>query len=507
VRYGFVIDQRKCIGCHACTVACKEENGVPLGAFRTWVKYVERGRYPDTRRYFSVLRCNHCDDAPCVTICPTVALYRRDDGIVDLDGDRCIGCKSCMQACPYDALYIDPDTDTAAKCHYCAHRVEVGLEPACVVVCPERAIIAGDLDDPSAPIARLVATEPVQVRKPEQGTRPKLFYVGADIAALTPSMQTPSESYAFATRSRAEVDLVRMVAEVQERERGDGAPTRPVYDAPHAPRPWGWKVSAYLWTKAIAAGTLMIAAGGALMGIPPSSLLLGVIPPLLALLFLALTGALLVFDLKRPERFHYILFKGNRRSWLVWGAWILMAYGLIAAAWLLAALGGRTGTLHLLALPTLLLSAAAAGYSAFLFGQAEGRDFWQSPLLLPHLLVAALAAGAAALLIVGIVARGDVPSLNLLVILMLLALLLESVLLVAELGGSHPSVDVRRAARLLTRGALSVRFWGGVVIGGVVMPVVLSFSPAVLLGAALALAGLWLYEDLWIKAGQSIPLS
>jgi formate-dependent nitrite reductase membrane component NrfD len=232
-----------------------------------------------------------------------------------------------------------------------------------------------------------------------------------------------------------------------------------------------------------------------------------VIPPLLALLFVALTGALLVFDLKRPERFHYILFKGNRQSWLVRGAWILMAYGLIAAAWLFAVLGGRTGMLPLLALPTLLLSAAAAGYSAFLFGQAEGRDFWQSPLLLPHLLIAALAAGAASLLIVGIVVRGDVPSLNLLVILMLLALVLEAVLLVAELGGAHASVEVRRAARLLTRGALSVRFWGGVVIGGVVMPVVLSFSPAVLLGAVLALAGLWLYEDLWIKAGQSIPLS
>src|SRR5262249_24588259 len=148
VRYGFVIDHRKCIGCHACTVACKEENQAPLGTFRTWVKYVEKGTWPHTRRYFSVLRCNHCDDAPCVTICPTVALYRRADGIVDFDGACCIGCKSCMQGCPYDALYIDPNTNTAAKCHYCAHRLEVGLEPACVIVCPERAIVAGDLDDP-----------------------------------------------------------------------------------------------------------------------------------------------------------------------------------------------------------------------------------------------------------------------------------------------------------------------------------------------------------------------
>ena len=161
MRYGFVIDQRKCIGCHACTVACKEENQVPLGVNRTWVKYIEKGTFPDTRRYFSVMRCNHCDNAPCVTICPTVALYRRPDGIVDFDGDRCIGCKSCMQACPYDALYIDPETKTAAKCHYCAHRVESGLEPACVVVCPVQAIVPGDLDDPHSTISRLVASQPI----------------------------------------------------------------------------------------------------------------------------------------------------------------------------------------------------------------------------------------------------------------------------------------------------------------------------------------------------------
>src|SRR5438067_8156035 len=188
MRYGFVIDHRKCIGCHACTVACKEENQVPLGTFRTWVKYVEKGTWPNTRRYFSVLRCNHCDDAPCITICPTVALYRRADGIVDFDGARCIGCKSCMQGCPYDALYIDPNTNTAAKCNYCAHRVEVGLEPACVVVCPERAIIAGDLHDPRSEIASIVGREAVRTRKPEQGTGPNVYYLGADEAAINPEI-------------------------------------------------------------------------------------------------------------------------------------------------------------------------------------------------------------------------------------------------------------------------------------------------------------------------------
>jgi Fe-S-cluster-containing dehydrogenase component/formate-dependent nitrite reductase membrane component NrfD len=513
VRYGFVIDQRKCIGCHACTVACKEENRVPLGAFRTWVKYVERGRYPDTRRYFSVLRCNHCDDAPCVTICPTVALYRRSDGIVDFDGERCIGCKSCMQGCPYDALYIDPATHTAAKCNYCAHRIEVGLEPACVIVCPEQAIIAGDLDDPRTAIARHVATEQVQVRKPEQGTRPKVYYLGADASALVPAMQAPTEHYVFATRPEAEVDLVRMVAAVQQMESGDGTLSRPVYDAPHAARPWGWKVSAYLWTKSIAAGTLLVATLATMLGASPADdPLLGVWAPLLALIFLGITTALLVLDLKRPDRFHYVLLKGNPRSWLVRGTWILMAYGLAALVWLVGARAGADGVLLVITIPTALLAAGTAGYSAFLFGQAEGRDFWQSPLLLPHLLLAALMAGAASLLIVG-VAAGAHPTVSRgLGWVMALALAGEALLLLAELSGTHANIDVARAARLVTRGHHSGRFWTMVIGVGIVVPVTLALLwPAGgvfgTVAALLALAGLWVYEDIWIKAGQSVPLS
>src|SRR5256884_8264276 len=164
-KYAFDIDQRKCIGCHACTVACKAEHDVPIGVYRTWVKYIERGEFPNSRRYFLVNRCNHCDDAPCVTICPTHALYKREDGIVDFDSSRCIGCQSCMQACPYDALYIDPDRNTAAKCNFDASRVEMGYKPACEVVCPTQAILSGDLDDPESEISRRIAMEKVSVRK------------------------------------------------------------------------------------------------------------------------------------------------------------------------------------------------------------------------------------------------------------------------------------------------------------------------------------------------------
>ena len=527
MRYGFVIDHRRCIGCHACTVACKEENRVPLGAFRTWVKYVEKGTFPDTRRYFSVLRCNHCDDAPCVTICPTVALYRRPDGIVDFDSRRCIGCKSCMQACPYDALYIDPDTNTAAKCHYCAHRLEVGLEPACVIVCPERAIIAGDLDDPRTEIARLVAREQVEVRKPEQGTRPKVFYIGADSSALTPPLQRSEATFMFGQRPAAEADLVRMVAALQATEpAGDGALARPVYDASHAVRPWGWRVSTYLWTKSIAAGALLVAAFG---GWEP---LYTIAAPALSLLFLLLTAALLILDLKRPDRFLYILLKPNWRSWLVWGSWILMAFGAGGTLWLLGGLAGQPGLITVVAAPVVLLALATAGYSAFLFGQAEGRDFWQSPLVLPHLVVAAVVAGTAALMVtLAALARSaraepcgnglyeqvrclDPGALDGLLPILLGGLVLHVVLLASELFSRHPVHDAAVAARLITRGAYRARFWAGVVGAGVVVPIALVLAAAVLDSIAVAglaglctLAGLWLWEDVWVRAGQSVPLS
>ena len=129
LNYGFVIDNRLCIGCHACTVACKSEHDVPIGVNRTHVKYIEKGEFPKSTREFSVHRCNHCADAPCVEICPTTALYTRADGIVDFDNDRCIGCKSCMQACPYDALYIDPETNTRQNVIIVPIRLMVVMSP------------------------------------------------------------------------------------------------------------------------------------------------------------------------------------------------------------------------------------------------------------------------------------------------------------------------------------------------------------------------------------------
>ncbi len=202
MNYGFVIDNRLCIGCHACTVACKSEHDIPIGVNRTHVKSIEKGKFPNNTREFSVHRCNHCADAPCVEICPTTALYTRADGIVDYDNDRCIGCKSCMQACPYDALYMDPDTNTAAKCNYCAHKIDGGYEPACVIVCPVEAIISGDLNDNNSKSAQLVASEEIMTRKPEKMTDPNLYYINGSNEMLDANATEKDSDYLWSEQNK-----------------------------------------------------------------------------------------------------------------------------------------------------------------------------------------------------------------------------------------------------------------------------------------------------------------
>jgi len=186
VRYGMVIDLRKCIGCHTCSVACKRENAVPLGVWRSWVKQIEKGRYPYVRKSFLPLLCNNCENPICVTVCPVKASYQRKDGIVLVDPHRCIGCRYCMAVCPYDARYINPRVNIVEKCYWCFHLVDQGMKPACVDACPPQARIFGDLNDPNQELGKLLATNPVQVIKPEMGTYPKVFYIEADLDALRP---------------------------------------------------------------------------------------------------------------------------------------------------------------------------------------------------------------------------------------------------------------------------------------------------------------------------------
>jgi len=185
-RYGMVIDLRRCFGCHACSVACKAEQDVPLGFFKSWVMVSEKGRYPQARRHFVPVLCNHCDRPPCVEACPTQATRQRKDGIVTQDETTCIGCKYCVQACPYGAKYADPRTHTAQKCDFCLHRIEQGMLPACVNTCNARARVFGDLNDPNSAVSRLLASNPAQTLRPSMGTEPRVFYIGLDQGAYAP---------------------------------------------------------------------------------------------------------------------------------------------------------------------------------------------------------------------------------------------------------------------------------------------------------------------------------
>jgi Fe-S-cluster-containing dehydrogenase component len=509
MRYGFAIDQRTCIGCHACTVACKTEHEIPVGQFRTWVKYVDSGEFPSSTRDFGVLRCNHCTDAPCVEICPTNALFTRADGIVDFDRDLCIGCKGCLQACPYDAIYIDEDTHTAAKCNFCAHRVDSGLEPACVVVCPTQSIWVGDLDDAESGISQLLRSGPVSVRAPEQGTGPNVFYLGAEPAVLDPLAAPAGEGYLYSTPDphRAEVaaDL----------------PTDPVTKARTTlntahPRPWGARVTAYLWTKAVAAGAMLIAALARLIGVD-LGLLGDVVAPAIGVAGIAVTGLLLVADLKRPERFLYIFRRPNPRSWLFWGSVVLAGGAAVFSAWLvlgvLTTLGvvggaGLTG-LAVLALPTAVM---VTGYTAFLFGQAEGRDLWQSRLLFWHLQAQAVMVGAGALAIAAAAVRLDGAGRTLVGAALTVGTAAHIGIVLVEYLGRHATAGAAAAARMAVRGRYARTFWGGGVGLAALGAVLACFGWAGLPGAALIAglvvqAALAAYESVFVRAAQDIPLS
>lgn len=510
-RLGFLLDSDSCIGCHACTVACKSEHDVPLGVNRTWVKYIETGTFPDVSRKFTVMRCNQCDDAPCMTICPTSALYRAPNGVVDFQDDNCIGCKACMNACPYDALYINPETNTAHKCNMCNHRLEVGLEPSCQIVCPTEAIKIGDLDDPTSEISRIIARDDVAVRAPEQNTKPKVYYRGADQASLDPTRTAiANDGMIWAETTPSHPSLPVKIGTKPTDELGVVA--RTTYTTAH-PMTWKAKVSGYLVTKAVAAGTMLVAALLVLLGHADATAAVGIIPPVVAGIFLAATGYLLVTDLKQPTRFHYLLTRGNRQSWLVKGAYALMGFAIVCGAWFVAAIADQSGVLKALVPFVVVGAAGTAGYTAFLFAQCEGRDLWQTPLLLPVLLAQAVTAGGSAYALIDLFA--DVPEPTALRWTLLGGVLATGAFSAMELTSSG-SRHVELAVHAMTRGTYARPFWWGGVGAGLVVPAVLvtlalaadingPVIPAV--AGVAALVGLFAYEDSFVRAGQSVPLS
>jgi len=175
-RYAMAVDTVRCVGCGACVLSCKAENALPDGAFRTRVVTETTGIYPALAMEIRSERCNQCEDAPCVSNCPTGASFYGKGGIVLVDRDLCTGCKACVAACPYDARFIHDD-GYADKCTFCIHRVERGLLPACVTNCPAGALTFGDVSDPLSEVSRLLRARQHKVIDPERGTHPHVYYL------------------------------------------------------------------------------------------------------------------------------------------------------------------------------------------------------------------------------------------------------------------------------------------------------------------------------------------
>lgn len=208
-----VIDLARCVGCNACTLACKIEHGTPPDVYYTRVYTEETGSFPDVTTLYVPALCNHCEDAPCVRVCPTGATYKREDGIVMVDQDKCIGCRYCMVACPYNERFylregslddgyhgertVFEDTKwqwftegTVVKCNFCAHRVDEGLDPACVVTCPTEARVFGDLEDPGSKVSTLIRERDGHQPQPDAGTNPSVYYLDPKPPARQPERRS-----------------------------------------------------------------------------------------------------------------------------------------------------------------------------------------------------------------------------------------------------------------------------------------------------------------------------
>jgi len=199
MRYGMVIDLKRCVGCNACTVACRAKNGTPAGIHYHRVEKYEVGRYPSARMEFRPIPCMHCQEPACLEVCPTGATHKRGDGLVLIDQEKCIGCRYCVLACPYDVRQSltrienyfehdlvtpyeaqkrqDFDKGTAVKCTFCVDRLEEGLMPACVDTCPTLARTFGNLDDPTSEVSILIVGNRGTVLREELGTKPSVYYV------------------------------------------------------------------------------------------------------------------------------------------------------------------------------------------------------------------------------------------------------------------------------------------------------------------------------------------
>ena len=175
-RYAMTVDVKRCVGCNACVLACKAENALPENGFRDWIATETEGEFPTLRQEIRSERCNHCDRPPCVGACPTGASHVNEGGTVLVTREKCTGCKACIAACPYDARYIHP-SGYADKCTFCLHRVSQGRQPACVDICPTKALVFGDLTESQSEVRQLLRSRRCKTLQPEQGLSPNVYFL------------------------------------------------------------------------------------------------------------------------------------------------------------------------------------------------------------------------------------------------------------------------------------------------------------------------------------------
>jgi tetrathionate reductase subunit B len=180
-KFGMVVDLSTCIGCNACAVACKQENEVPISKFNTWIESWDvQMNDGSVRRAQLPKLCNHCEDPACARVCPTKATHVTEEGVVLVEQDRCIGCKYCMEACPYGVRWVDEDDGGVRKCSFCYHRTSNGMQPACVSTCVTKSRLFGDLNDPESAVSKKLASAKAKGLLEEAGLGPKVYYIGLD---------------------------------------------------------------------------------------------------------------------------------------------------------------------------------------------------------------------------------------------------------------------------------------------------------------------------------------
>ncbi len=490
-RWMMVADIDRCVGCQTCTAACKHANATSPSVQWRKVLDIESGAYPNVSRTFVPVGCQHCDDPPCVHACPTRATYRRDDGIVVMDYDICIGCAYCEVACPYQARFKidaprfaygagvmqneirreDPRRlGVAQKCTFCSDRIDFGIAngltpgidplatPACVNACIADALHFGDADDPDSNVSRLLR-EQKHFRMHEQlGTEPSFYYVydrADQPQAAAPA--APSEAPGPAGRIRS-----RGVEPVHQKH-------------------WDWKAAGNFMCGGAGSGRSAVAAAAALAGVPTRA------AGLVGAGLVALGLFCVLLKIGRPFRSLNVL-RQPQRSWMAREAWVAMAFFPLAAL-----------ALWWPEVP-LVLAAGVVGLAflacqAMILYAAKGIPAWREPRIVPLIVATGLTEGGGlflALLPFAAVARPTAQAMAIVVVL--LAAARHWIW-----GGYLGSLAKRGAPRRSLDVLLGARAW--MIILGLALPgvcIVAGFVPGLAATPAFALGGLCAFAAGWL---------